>query len=103
MRESTCRWLAIAAAMAVSFGMAACSDEPRASAEGAGEPASAEGAGAGESGAAREGAGEHARSEGGSEHARAEGGGEHGEGGEGPARGISDQMSTEVSAKKTTT
>lgn len=72
MRESACRWLAIVAAMAVSFGMAACSDDSRASAEGAGE-----------SGAAREGAGEHARSEGAGEHARSEGGGEHGSGGEG--------------------
>ena len=72
MRESTCRWLAIVAAVAVSFGMAACTDEPRAKAEGAGE-----------SGAAREVAGEHAGSEGAGEHARSEGGGEHGEDREG--------------------
>ena len=72
MRESTCRWLAIVAAVAVSFGMAACTDEPRAKAEGAGE-----------SGAAREVAGEHAGSEGAGEHAGSEGRGEHGEDGEG--------------------
>jgi hypothetical protein len=85
MRESTCRWLAIFAAVAVSFGMAACTDEPRADAEGAGE-----------SGAAREVAGEHAGSEeagergaaeGAGEHARSEGGGEHGEDGEGGEHG----------------
>ena len=76
MRESTCRWLAILAAVAVSFGMAACTDEPRARAEGAGE-----------SGAAREVAGEHAGSEGAGEHARSEGGGEHGEDGEGGEHG----------------
>ena len=68
MRESTCRWLAIVAAMAVSLGMAACSGE-------------------GESGAAREGAGEHARSERPGEHARSEGGGEHGGGEEGGEHG----------------
>jgi hypothetical protein len=72
MRESTYRRLAIVAAMAVFFGMAACSGEPRASAEGAGE-----------SGAAREGAGEHARSEGAGEHGEGGEGGEHGSGGEG--------------------
>ena len=71
MRESTCRWLVTVAAMAVSFGMAGCADEPRAEAEGVGETA-----------AASEGAGEHARSEGAGEHARSEGGDEHGEGGE---------------------
>ncbi len=76
MRESTCRWLAIVAAVAVSFGMAACTDEPRAKAEGAGE-----------SGAAREVAGEHTGSEGAGEHARSEGGGEHGEDGEGGEHG----------------
>ncbi len=76
MRESTCRWLAIVAAVAVSFGMAACTDEPRAKAEGAGE-----------SGAAREVAGEHAGSEGTGERARSEGGGEHGEAGEGGEHG----------------
>ncbi len=76
MRESTCRWLAIFAAVAVSLGMAACTDDPRAKAEGAGE-----------SGAAREVAGEHAGSEGAGEHARPEGGGEHGEDGEGGEHG----------------
>ena len=76
MKESTGTWLAIVAATAVSLGVVACSDEPRA---------------AGESGAAREGAGERAVSEGGGEHATSEaagehatpeGGGEHGEDGE---------------------
>ena len=67
MKESTGTWLAIVAATAVSFGMVACSDEPRAT---------------GESGAAREGAGEHAVAEGAGEHARSEGSGEHGENGE---------------------
>ncbi len=62
MKESTGTWFAIVAAAAVSFGMVACSDEPRAT---------------GQLGAAREGAGEHARAEGGGEHARSEGGGEH--------------------------
>ncbi len=76
MRESTCRRLAIVAAVAVSFGMAACTDEPRADAEGAGE-----------SGAAREVAGEHAGAEGAGEHARSEGGDEHGEDGEGGEHG----------------
>ncbi len=76
MRESPCRWLAIVAAVAVSFGMAACTDEPRAKAEGAGE-----------SGAAREVAGEHARSEGGGEHGEDGEGGEHGSGGEGEESG----------------
>jgi hypothetical protein len=74
MKESTCRWLAIVAVMAVSLGVAACSDEPRAKAEGAGE------------GAAREGAGEHARP-GGGEHGEGGEGGEHGSGGEGEESG----------------
>ena len=94
MRESTRRWLAIVAAVAVSFGMAACTDEPRAKAEGAGESGAARevaGEHAGSEGAGEharaEGAGEHARAEGGGEHARAEGGGEHGEGGEGGEHG----------------
>ncbi len=81
MRESTCRWLAIFAAMAVSFGMAACTDEPRAKAEGVGESGAAREV-AGEH-AGPEGAGEHAGSEGAGEHARSEGGGEHGEDGAG--------------------
>lgn len=76
MRESTCRWLAIVAAIAVSFGVTACADEPRAEAERAGDIR-----------AAREGAGEHARSEGAGEHAESEGGGEHGEDGEGGEHG----------------
>ncbi len=63
MKTSTYRWLAIVTVMAVSFGVAACGNEPRAKAEGAGE-----------SGAAREVAGEHAGSEGAGEHARSEGG-----------------------------
>jgi len=76
MIESTCRRLVIVAAVAVSLGMAACSNGPRASAEGTDE-----------SGAAREEAGEHARSEGTGEHARSEGAGEHGEGAEGGEHG----------------
>jgi hypothetical protein len=98
MRESTCRWLAIVAVVVVSFGMAACSDEPRASAEGAGEPgaareeaaehASSEGA---VERASSEGAGEHASSEGASEHARSEGAGEHGEGGEAGEHGSGEE------------
>ena len=71
MRESTCRWPAIIAALAGSFGIAACSNDPSAGAEGAGEHASAEGAG------------EHQSAEAGSEHSMAEADGEsHGEGGE---------------------
>ncbi len=82
MKGSTGTWLAIVAAAAVSFGMAACSDEPRASGaarEGAGEQARAEGSGEHESSG---GGGEHATSEGAGEHARSDGGGEHGEQGE---------------------
>ena len=72
MTEMTARLsTAIVAATAVSFGVAACSDEPRAKAEGAGE-----------SGAVREVAGEHASSEGGNEHGEDGEGGEHGSGGE---------------------
>ncbi len=85
MRESPCGWLAIVAAVAVSFGMAACTDEPRAKAEGAGEAGAAREV-AGED-ARSEGAGEHARAEGAGEHARSEGGGEHGEDGEGGEHG----------------
>jgi hypothetical protein len=84
MRESTYRWLTIVAVLAVSFGMAACADEPRVEAEGAGEPASAEARGE-HSGA--EGAGEHAGSEGGGEHGAGGEGGEHGSGGEGEESG----------------
>ncbi len=90
MKESTGTWLAIVAAAALSLGMAACSDEPRASGEsgaareGAGEQASAEGSG---EHARSEGGGEHATSEGPGEHARSEGGGEHGEEGEGGQHG----------------
>ena len=109
MRQPTHRWLAIVLASVVYLGMAACSGETQADAEGVGESGAAseeagehaaaesggvEGAdveasgeharaeGGEEHGEGREG-GEHARSEGGGEHARSEGGGEHGEGGEG--------------------
>ena len=81
MRESTCRWLAIVAAVAVSFGMAACTDEPRAKAEGAGESGAAREVA--DEHAGSENAGEHAGSEGAGEHAGSEGRGEHGEDGEG--------------------
>ena len=76
MKGSTGTWLAIVAATAVSLGMVACSDEPRATGE-----SGAVREGAGEH-AVAEGAGEHRRSEGSGEHATSEGGGEHGEGGE---------------------
>jgi hypothetical protein len=66
MRESTCRWFAIVTAVAVSVGVAACSNEPRASAEAAAE-----------SGAARQGTAEHTSSEGAAEHASSEGVSEH--------------------------
>ncbi len=77
MRQPIHRWFAIVLASVVYLGMAACSGETQADAEGAGE-----------SGAASEEAGEHAAAESanveaGGEHARSEGGGEHGEGGEG--------------------
>ena len=72
MKESTGTWFAIVAATAVSLGMVACSDEPRAT---------------GESGAPREGAGEHATSEGGGEHGEGGEDGEHGSGGEGEESG----------------
>ena len=72
MKESTSRWLAIVAVMFVSFGMAACADEPRAESEEAGD-----------SGPAIEAGGERASSEEAGEHERSEGGGEHGEGEEG--------------------
>ena len=78
---STGTWLAIVAAAAVSFGMAACSDEPRTS----GEPGAAREV-VGER-ARAEGRGEHARSEDGGEHATSDGGGEHGEAGEGGEHG----------------
>ena len=100
MRKSTLRWLAIVLASVVYLGMAACSGETQADAEGAGvSGAASEAAGehaaaesGGVEGAEVEAGGEHARSEGGDEHgeggeggehARSEGGGEHGEGGEG--------------------
>lgn len=85
MRESTRRWPAVVAAMAMSLGMAACADDPRASAEGAGDSGAAR-EGAAEH-ASPEGAGEHARPEGTGEHARSGGGGEHGERGEGGEHG----------------
>ncbi|KPJ95340.1 MAG: hypothetical protein AMS18_03065 [Gemmatimonas sp. SG8_17] len=80
LRESTHQWLLIVAVMAASFGMAACSQAPRASADDAGESAApVEGA----SDAVRsEAASEHASSEGAGEHASAERVGEHVEGGE---------------------
>jgi hypothetical protein len=81
MKESTCRWIAMVAVVAVPFCMAACSNAPRASAEGVGESAAAPAEATG--GATIEAAGEHARAEGTGEHARAEGGGEHAEAGEG--------------------
>lgn len=80
MRESSCRWLAIIAGLALSIGTAACSDEPRASAEDAGE-----------SGARREAAGEHASREGTGEHARSQAAGEHTEGGEGGEHGAGEE------------
>ena len=103
MRKSTFRWLAIVLALVVYLGMAACSGENQADAEGAGEHAAAESGGV--EGADSEASGEHARSESGGEHgeggeggerregreggehARSEGGGEHGEGGEGDEHG----------------
>ena len=66
IRKSVCRWFAIEAVMAMSLGLAGCSDDSRASHEGDGD-----------SGAAREKAGEHAMAEGAGEHAMAEGTGEH--------------------------
>ncbi len=86
MSESARRWLVIVAAMAVSSGMAACSDEPRDEAVAAGERS--------------EGAGEHARSEGGGEHARSESGGEHGEDGEGSEHGSGGEGEGEESGEQ---
>lgn len=90
MRKSTFRWLAIVLASVVYLGMAACSGETRADADGAGESvAASEEAGehaAAESrdveGAEVEASGEHARSEVGGEHGEGGEEGEHGEGGE---------------------
>jgi hypothetical protein len=100
MRESTCRWLAIVAAMAVSFGVAACSDDPRGEAEGAGDSGAAREA-AGERARSEE-AGEHARSEDAEEHARFEGGGEHGEEGEGGEHGSEGEESGEQLGREDT-
>ena len=85
MKTSTYRWLAIVTVMAVSFGVAACGDEPRAEAEEAGDlgPAME----ASDEQPSSDEAGEHERSEGGDEHARSEGGGEHGDGEEGGEHG----------------
>jgi hypothetical protein len=78
MRESTCGWLAIFAAVTASLGIAACSPAPHAGAEEAGESvATAE---TGEHASPAESS-EHASTEGAGEHASAERG-EHGEGGE---------------------
>ena len=97
MRVSTSRLLAIVAAMAVCFGMAACSNEPRANAEGAVESGAREGAGehAGSEGggeqARSEGTGEHGGSEEAGEHGGSEGAGEHGETGEGREHGSEEE------------
>ena len=72
MKGSTGTWLAIVAATAVSLGMVACSDEPRAT---------------GESDAARAEAREHAVAEGGGEHGEDGEDGEHGSRGEGEESG----------------
>jgi hypothetical protein len=105
VRESTCRWLAIVAAMAVVFGVAACASGPRgegesaASAEATAESASAEAAA---EPASAEGEGEHARSEGAGEHERSEGRGEHGEGGEGGEHGEEGEESGEMIGREDT-
>ena len=83
MRESTRRWLVIVTAMAVSFGVTACSDEPRAEAVGAHEEARSEGGG------------EHARSERDGEHGDGGERGEHGSGGEGEGEESGEQISRE--------
>ena len=93
MKETTCRWFAMATVAVMALGMAACSggqdespegEAEHAIAEAAAEHASAEGTAE----ASSEGSGEHARSEGEGEgegeHARSERGeGGEGEGGEG--------------------
>ncbi len=76
MRKQTCRWLAIFVVMAVSLGMAACSEESHGDAEAADE-----------SGVALEAAVEVERPEGEGEHGGSEGDGEHGEDGEGGEHG----------------
>ena len=85
MKTSTYRWLAIVAVMTVSFGVAACDNEPRAEAEEAGDSGPA--MEASDEQPSSDEAGEHERSEGGDEHARSEGGGEHGDGEEGGEHG----------------
>ncbi len=96
MKELTCRWPGMVAAVAISFGIVACSGEQREHAEEAGEHAAVESAGEhamaaeaggesseggehGEHSEAREGGGEHGEHSEGHEHAE---GHEHGEGGE---------------------
>ncbi len=74
MRESTRSWLVIVTAMAMSFGMTACSDEPRAEAAGARE---------------------HARSEGDGEHGEGGERGEHGSGGKGEGEEAGEQIDRE--------
>ena len=104
MKESTGTWLAIVAATAVSLGMVACSDEPRATGEsgaareGAGEHAVAEGGG---ERARAEGGGEHATSEAAGEHATPEGGGEHGEDGEDGSRGEGEESGEQIGREDT--
>ena len=85
MKTSANRWLAIIAVMAVSFGVAACGDEPRAEAEEAGDSGPAKEAS--DEQPSSDEAGEHARSEGGDEHGEGEEGGEHGSEGEGEESG----------------
>ena len=85
MRKSTFRWLAIVLASVVYLGMAACSGENQADAEGAGESVAASEE-AGEHAAAESGGVEGSEVEASGEHARSESGGEHGEGGEGGER-----------------
>ncbi len=71
MRKPNCRWLLIVLAMVVSFGMAACSEEPRENA-----------AAAGDSDTALQAASEDESPEGQAERTSLEGEGEHDEGGE---------------------
>ena len=89
MRKPNCRWLLIVLAMVVSFGMAACSEEPRENAVAAGDSDTTLGAASEderpEGQAERtslEGEGEDGESEGEGEHGGTEGEGEHDEGGE---------------------
>ena len=90
MKGSTGTWLAIVAATAVSLGMVACSDEPRATGESDAARAEAR------EHAVAEGGGERARAEGGGEHATPEGGGEHGEDGEHGSRGEGEESGEQI-------